>query len=128
MSITLLAARRAVVAGLAAFVCACVGLSPAMAQEPPAVKFQVRGPSERLEMTVNTSKVVEFPFDVPRMLVNNPELVRVVPISPRSIQLSALRAGVTQLNVWDADGSVTSLDLVILGDVGELDMTLKTLF
>jgi pilus assembly protein CpaC len=128
MSITLLAARRAVIAGLAAFACACVGLVPATAQEPPAVKFQVRGPSERLEMTVNSSKVVEFPFDVPKMLVNNPDLVRVIPISPKSIQLSAVRAGVTQLNVWDADGNVTSLDVVILGDVGELDMTLKTLF
>ena len=79
-------------------------------------------------MTVNTSRVVEFPFDVPRMLVNNPDLVRVVPISPKSIQLSALRAGVTQLNVWDADDNVTSVDLIILGDVAELDMTLKTLF
>ncbi len=130
MSISLLAARRAVVAGLTALACSLAGLPPAGAQEPaaPAVKFQVRGPSERLEMTVNTSKVVEFPFDVPKMLVNNPDLVRVIPISPKSIQLSAVRAGVTQLNVWDADGNVTSLDLIILGDVGELDMTLKTLF
>jgi len=49
------------------------------------VSFKVRGPSERLEMTVNGSRVVEFPFAVPRMLVNNPELVRVVPISDRSM-------------------------------------------
>ena len=61
---------------------------------PPGVSFKVRGASERLEMTVNGSRVVEFPFAVPRMLVNNPDLVRVVPISDRSIQLSALKAGV----------------------------------
>ncbi len=132
MSISLLTARRAVVAGLAALACAVACSSQAYAQDAqppvPGVKFQVKGPSERLEMTVNTSKVVEFPFDVPKMLVNNPDLVRVIPISPKSIQLSAIRAGVTQVNVWDADGSVTSLDLVVLGDVGELDMTLKTLF
>lgn len=124
-------------ASLAAAVALCAALCaiPALAQQPAVqpvqpggVKFQVRGTAERLEMTVNTSRIVEFAFDVPRMLVNNPELVRVVPISPRSIQLSAVRAGVTQLNVWDADGNVTSLDIVILGDVGELDLTLKTLF
>ena len=60
------------------------------AQQPgaqSAITFQVKGPAERLEMTVNTSRVVEFPFDVPRMLVNNPELVRVIPISPKSIQI-----------------------------------------
>src|SRR5258705_6931803 len=111
--------------------CALAVTAPLNAQDQAAaagVSFKVRGPSERLEMTVNGSRVVEFPFAVPRMLVNNPELVRVVPISDRSIQLSALRAGVTQLNVWDGDNNVTSVDLIIIGDVRELDMTLKSLF
>lgn len=101
------------------------------AQQPDvqsAITFQVKGPAERLEMTVNTSRVVEFPFDVPRMLVNNPDLVRVIPISPKSIQVSAVRAGMTQLNVWDTEGNITSIDLAILGDVQELDATLKSLF
>lgn len=93
-----------------------------------AITFQVKGAAERLEMTVNTSRVVEFPFDVPRMLVNNPDLVRVIPISPKSIQVSAVRAGMTQLNVWDTEGNITSIDLAILGDVQELDATLKSLF
>lgn len=101
------------------------------AQEPlaaPGVKFKVQGAAERLEMTVNTSRILEFEFDVPKMLVNNPDLVRVIPISPRSVQLSAVKAGVTQVNVWDANGKVTSIDLVILGDVQELDLILKTEF
>jgi pilus assembly protein CpaC len=123
--------HKAWLALVAAASCSLVGVLSAPGQDGIAaanVKFQVKGPAERLEMTVNTSRVVEFPFDVPRMLVNNPDLVRVVPISPRSIQLSALRAGVTQLNVWDDKDNVTSLDLIILGDVAELDMALKTLF
>jgi len=93
-----------------------------------SVRFQVRGPSERLEMSVNGSKVVDFPFDVPRILLNNPDLVRATPISRTSIQLSALRAGVTQLNVWDVDNNVTTIDINIIGDVAELDLTLKALF
>jgi pilus assembly protein CpaC len=92
------------------------------------VKFKVQGAAERLEMTVNTSRILEFDFDVPKMLVNNPDLVRVIPISPRSVQVSAVRAGVTQVNVWDSNGKVTSIDLVILGDVQELDLILKTEF
>ena len=131
MSISMLTARRAVLAGIAALTCglSCPVQGRAQEEPPvPAVKFQVKSTTERLEMTINTSKVVEFPFDVPKMLVNNPDLVRVIPISPKSIQLSALRAGVTQVNVWDADGAITSVDVMILGDVGELDATLKTLF
>jgi pilus assembly protein CpaC len=102
-----------------------------LAQEPvaaPGVKFKVQGAAERLEMTVNTSRILEFEFDVPKMLVNNPDLVRVIPISPRSVQISAVRAGVTQVNVWDSEGKVTSIDLIILGDVQELDLILKTEF
>lgn len=102
--------------------------SYAQQQAASNVTFKVRGAADRLEMTVNKSRVVEFPFEVPRMMVNNPELVRVSPISSKSIQLSALKSGVTQLNVWDTDGNVTALDLIILGDVAELDMTLKNLF
>ena len=118
---------------IAALVLALLGIAPvarSTAQDaaPPSVKFKVNGPAERLDMTVNTSRVLEFEFDVPKMLVNNPDLVRVIPVSPNSIQLSAVKAGVTQLNVWDMDGKVTSIDLVILGDVQELELVLKTEF
>ena len=118
---------------IAALLIALLGAAPAArstAQDaaPPSVKFKVNGPAERLEMTVNTSRVLDFDFDVPKMLVNNPDLVRVIPVSPTSIQLSAVKAGVTQLNVWGMDDKVTSIDLVILGDVQELELVLKTEF
>src|SRR5262245_8195693 len=132
MSISL---HKALLGLIVAVGLALAGNAPTFAQDftaanagIPGITFKVRGPAERLEMTVNGSRVVEFPFDVPRMMVNNPEVVRVAPISSRSIQLSAVRAGVTQLNVWDADNNITSVDLIILGDVAELDMTLKAIF
>jgi pilus assembly protein CpaC len=122
--------HKGVVALAAAIGLAIAAAPPLRAQQeqPGSVTFKVRGAAERLEMTVNKSRVVEFPFEVPRLMVNNPDLVRVSPISSKSIQLSALKSGVTQLNVWDTDGNVTTLDLIILGDVAELDMTLKSLF
>jgi pilus assembly protein CpaC len=104
-------------------------VSRTAAQEIPSpVKFEVTGPAERMTLTVNTSKILEFPFEVPKMLVNNPEMVRVVPLSPKSVQVSAIKSGVTQLNVWDAEDKITSVDLVIIGDVRELEMVLKTEF
>jgi pilus assembly protein CpaC len=81
-----------------------------------------------MTLTVNTSRIIEFPFEVPKMLVNNPEMVRVVPLSPKSVQVSAIKSGVTQLNVWNADDQVTSVDLIIIGDVRELEMVLKAEF
>lgn len=126
--------RYSLLAGLPALLVALTFAAPAFSQPmsipgvgpmPAAVKFKVQGPAEKLEMTVNTSRVVEFPFDVPKMLVNNPDLVRITPISPNSIQLSAVKGGVTQLNVWNADDQVTTLDLIVIPDVQELEMILK---
>src|SRR5687768_8999595 len=109
----------------------CSGLvRTAAAQEvtPSPVTFEVNGSSERLMLTGKTRKILDFPVVVPKMLVNNPDMVKVVPLSPKSVQISALKTGVTQLNVWDADDKVTSVDLVIIGDVRELEMILQTEF
>src|SRR5262245_22729909 len=115
-----------------AILCTLATSAPLAAQpQPPpptGVKFQVKNMSERLDMTVNSSRIVEFQFDVPKILVNNPEVVRAIPVSPRSIQLSALRSGVTQLNVWDSNDNITSVDVSVIGDYAELDMALKQLF
>lgn len=130
MSISLAQALRAMLACLMLSGMSVIIVTPALAQVAgaPAVKFKVQGTAEQLEMTVNTSRVLEFDFEVPKMLVNNPELVRVVPIAPKSIQLSALKSGVTQLNVWDDAGNVTSVDVTITADIEELKRVLKTLF
>src|SRR5262245_4482142 len=127
---TALGAVNAAIAVALALGCVLSGAPVARGQQlpPPSVTFKVRGANDRLELAVNASKVVEFPFEVPRMMVNNPEIIRVSPISSKSIQLSALRAGVTQVNVWDSDNNVTSVDVIVTGDVAELEMTLKSLF
>ncbi|HUE70194.1 MAG TPA: pilus assembly protein N-terminal domain-containing protein [Pirellulaceae bacterium] len=123
-------ARRLSLALMLAAVPLSALVSRAAAQDliPSPVKFEVTGPAERMTLTVNTSKILEFPFEVPKMLVNNPDMVRVVPLSPKSVQVSAVKAGVTQLNVWDADEKITSVDLIIIGDVRELELVLKTEF
>ena len=84
-------------------------------EDASGVKFKVLGQAERMTMIVNSSRIVEFPFEVPKMLVNNPDLVRIVPLSPKSIQVSALKQGTTQLNVWSSDDRITSIDIVING-------------
>src|SRR4051812_3167531 len=130
MSIVLATRMRA---GLA--LC-CLGIAlaapaAASAQEPaapPGVKYTVLGQADRLTMTVNTSRILEFPFDVPKVMVNNKDLVNLIPLTARSIQVSALKQGTTQLNVWSSDDKITSIDIIINGDVQELEGILRTEF
>ncbi|MCA9262145.1 MAG: pilus assembly protein N-terminal domain-containing protein, partial [Planctomycetales bacterium] len=84
--------------------------------------------NERLEMTVNTSQVLTLESRIPRLVVNNPELVSAKPISENQVQIAARKPGVTQINLWDESGKIYTVDLLIFGDVRELEMTLKNMF
>ena len=84
--------------------------------------------NERLELTVNSSRILTLEKRIPRMVVNNPDLVTVTAISANQIQLAARKPGVTQVNLWDEEGNVFTVDVMIYGDVRELQLALKRLF
>ena len=84
--------------------------------------------TQRLELTVNTSRILTLDKRVPKMVVNNPELVSVTPISANQVQIAAKKPGVTQINLWDEEDQVYTVDLTIYGDVRELQDALKRLF
>ncbi len=93
-----------------------------------AVTFRVDGPTQRMEMVVASSRIITLDHKIPRLLVNNPEIVRATPISPNQIQISALRAGVTQLNVWDDQKQLHTVDVVVVPDARELQMLIRSEF
>ena len=65
--------------------------SGAAAESSSPLHFQVNDTAERLEMIVRTSRILTLDYKVPRMLANNPDIIRVVPLSPNQIQVSALK-------------------------------------
>ena len=93
-----------------------------------SLHFRVDRASQRLEMIVNTSRILTLDKKIPRIQVNNPEVVRATPLSPYQVQLAALRPGVTQVNLWDQDDQVHTVDLLVLGDARELQMLLESQF
>lgn len=95
---------------------------------PQSVHFKVTGATQRLEMIVNTSRILTLDFDAPRLLVNNTQLVRATPLSPNQIQLSALQPGITQINIWDREGQVRSIDVVVTGDARALQDLINSEF
>jgi len=84
--------------------------------------------SEKIELTTNSSRILTLEKKIPRVQVNNPELVAVTPLSATEIQLSAKKAGVTQVNLWDEEGNIHTIDVLIYGDARELALALQTQF
>lgn len=120
--------------GAAALV-AAVGAHAVVAQEAPAPPARAAGlirtiekSSERMEMTVNTSRILTLGKKIPQAQVNNPDLLELTALEPNQIQVHAKKAGVTQINLWDEDKQLYTVDVVIYGDAEELTMLLRTQF
>jgi len=64
------------------------------AQQPAsaALHFKVERRIERLEMTVNYSRILTMDGSIPRAQVANPSIVKLTPLSRNQIQIAALKA------------------------------------
>src|SRR6478735_4728350 len=115
---------------LFATVLLATGSTSARAQElqSSSVIRKISGTSDKMELTTNSSRILTLDKNIPRVQVNNPELLAVTPLSATQVQISAKKAGVTQVNLWDEDGKVHAVDVLIYGDARELEVALQTQF
>src|SRR5262245_24937113 len=65
------------------------------------LNFKVSTPGERLEMIVNTSRIIGCEHRIPQLMIDNESIVKARPISTNEIQLSALKPGFTTLTIID---------------------------
>jgi pilus assembly protein CpaC len=96
--------------------------------ENKGIVQKITASSDRLEMTVNTSQILTLGSRIPRIVVNNPELLGVTALSATEVQVSAKKVGVTSINLWDENNQAYSVDVTILGDARELELALQTQF
>jgi len=102
--------------------------SPARRASAQTLIEKIEEPNERLELTAHTSRILTLDHKIPRAQVNNPDLLTLTPLSPNQVQISANKPGVTQVNLWDENGKVYTVDIIIYGDVQELEMALRMQF
>ena len=92
------------------------------------LKFEISGPNERLEMIINTSRILTTERNIPKLLVDNETIVRAQPIAPNQVQIVALKTGFTTLTVWDEAENEHAIDVLVYGDSRELENLLMTEF
>lgn len=93
-----------------------------------SIIYRINSSNERQEMMVNTSRILTLERKIPQAQVNNPEILTLTPLSPTEIQLAAKKAGVTQVNLWDENNQIFTVDVVVYGDTRELQMILDEQF
>ncbi len=101
--------------------------APAQPQSSAPVVHIVRA-GERLEMLINTSRILTLPNRIPQAMVGNPDLLTLTALSPTQFQISAKKPGVTQVNLWDEKQRIHTVDVLITGDARELTSILTSEF
>jgi pilus assembly protein CpaC len=101
--------------------------SPTVVSQSSIVR-KLQSTSEQMEMTVNTSRILELDQKIPQAQVNNPDLIHITPLAPNQVQIAAKKAGVTQVNIWAENKQIYTVDVIIRGDARELAETLEANF
>jgi pilus assembly protein CpaC len=94
---------------------------------PPIVR-KLSGVSERMEMIVNTSRILTLDQKFLQVQVNNPDILQPTPLAPNQVQISAKKPGVTQVNLWGENKQIFTVDVIVQPDARELTETLKAQF
>jgi pilus assembly protein CpaC len=92
---------------------------------PAPVVQKIEATNTRVEMTVNGSRILSMDKPIPTAQVANPELLDFTVISENKVQIHAKKAGITSVNLWDEDDKIHTVDVMISGDVRELDRLLR---
>lgn len=84
---------------------------------------------QTIEMVVNTSREVTADQEFKTVRIQNPKVMTALPLpGGNRLQLSALATGVTQVDLVGADDSVHTIEIMVLGDVRELESILRKTF
>jgi len=108
---------------LAGYVCA----------DPPSnddgqASITVEAEPESIKLRSTEQRTLVLPFNVRRLYFGDSQLMKVEPLSPTKIRLSALKPGKTEMRLFSAQGHVQQYDIVIHASLVELKSVLAREF
>ena len=117
----------------------CLNGFPANAQENVSNQWSLTNTNVSLEastaarqtvqMVINTSREITAKTPFKRVRIQNPNVISALPLEGGNrLQISAMGTGVTQVDLLGADGSNHSIEVMVLGDVRELEAILRQEF
>lgn len=90
------------------------------------VNFDVSEAVQRLDMIVKSSRILRVEGRIPKFQVHNEEVLTATPVSENQIQIFAKLPGTTQLNLWDTDEKLYTVDITITADAREVEGILSS--
>ena len=81
-----------------------------------------------IELIMKTSRILEFDYDVPELVIDNQNIIRATPIASNKVLLTALKPGFATITVSDPNNQTQTINLTVQGDVRALEVALQRFF
>lgn len=128
--------KRQIAVTLATLLLVAVKADPMVAQQqllpptPTAAESTIRIQSrnERVQIVTGTARTLELPVTIKQLVAGDPKVLTADPIGKRQIRIKARQPGVTQIDLWDMDGTEYNVEVLVIGDARKLKATLELLF
>jgi pilus assembly protein CpaC len=85
------------------------------------VNRTISQPIERVQMLVKNSRILTLEERIPKFQVHNETILAATPITQNQIQIFAKTPGTTQLNLWDTNDKMYTVDVTVTADAREVE-------
>ena len=92
-----------------------------VSHDATAANHLISQPVERMEMLVKSSRIVTLEARIPRFQVHNEEVLGATPVSQNQLQIYAKLPGSTQINLWDTEDNLYTVDVTVVADAREIE-------
>ena len=114
-----------IVFALAAIMCSD---SVALAQSSLGQRFQVDDSVDQLSVIAGAARRLKFKYDIPELVVENPDIIQATPVSPNEVLITGLKPGVSTLTVSDADENLQMINIEVKVDTRKLELAYRNHF
>ena len=91
-------------------------------------QFEVNESVESLNVIAGSARRLKFAYQVPELMVENPEVIQASPVSPNEILVTGLQPGVSSITISDPDKNLQTIAVEVLVDTRKLELALNNYF
>ena len=91
-------------------------------------RFQVDDSVDQLELIAGQARRLKFKYDIPELVVENPEILQATPVSPNEVLITGIKSGVSSITVSDAENNLQMINVEVKVDTRKLELAFRNYF
>jgi pilus assembly protein CpaC len=97
-------------------------------QAPLGPQFEVNRSVDSIELIAGSSQRLKFDYNVPELMVENPDVISATPVAPNEILITGIKPGISTVTVSDPDKNLQMITVEVTIDVRKLERAIVAHF